>query len=197
MVEGGAACGGGRVSGEEPGRSPFEILGLPVSCAVTRAQIESAYLARIAGAHPDHAADGGPAGEPTAAELNDARAVLLDEEKRFNLVHRALGGPSAGEDDSLPDGFLMEIMDARMEIEEATASGDAAEREKWAAWGEEQKAALRASASAQLERLESDADGDRAGTLRDVRRTLNAWRYYERLIEQLDPSYDPASADFA
>lgn len=193
------------MSGEEPGRSPFEILGLPVSCVITRAQVESAYLARIAGAHPDHAADdglaggaaGGPAGGPTAAELNDARAALLDEETRFNLVHRALGGPTAGEDDSLPDGFLMEIMDARMEIEEATASGDAAEREKWTAWGEEQKAALRATASAQLERLGGGADGDRAGALRDVRRTLNAWRYYERLIEQLDPSYDPASADFA
>ena len=33
--------------------------------------------------------------------------------------------------------------------------------------------------------------------LREVRTRLNAWRYIERLIEQLDPDYDPARADFA
>jgi hypothetical protein len=30
----------------------------------------------------------------------------------------------------------------------------------------------------------------------EIRRELNAWRYIERLIEQLDPNYDPGRADF-
>ena len=34
--------------------------------------------------------------------------------------------------------------------------------------------------------------GDR---LSQVRRELNAWRYTERLIEQLDPGYEPGRAD--
>ena len=29
-----------------------------------------------------------------------------------------------------------------------------------------------------------------------IRESLNAWRYIERLIEQLDPDYSPAEADF-
>ena len=43
-----------------------------------------------------------------------------------------------------------------------------------------------------------DALGERpdAPALAAIRRELNAWRYIERLIEQLDPDYDPARADF-
>jgi len=33
--------------------------------------------------------------------------------------------------------------------------------------------------------------------LGEIRTQLNAWRYIERLIEQLDPQYDPNRADFA
>ena len=29
-----------------------------------------------------------------------------------------------------------------------------------------------------------------------IRRELNVWRYTERMIEQLDPGYDPNTADF-
>ena len=32
--------------------------------------------------------------------------------------------------------------------------------------------------------------------LSEIRTQLNAWRYIERLIEQLDPDYDPNRADF-
>ena len=35
-----------------------------------------------------------------------------------------------------------------------------------------------------------------AESLAEIRIRLNAWRYIERLIEQLDPGYDPDVADF-
>ena len=166
------------------------MLGLPVSFGLTKGQIESAYLARIAGAHPD-LADADGAGFVDAAALNDARRALLDDETRANLVLSAIGGPAASEDDSLPDGFLMEIMETRMEIEAALAAGDEAERAKWVEWAGEQRSAFAGRVGEALD----SADDETAQ--RDVRRTLNAWRYIERLIEQLDPGYDPASADFA
>lgn len=180
----------------ERSHDPFSLLGVPVSFLLTKRQIESAYLARIAGAHPDHA---GVDSGVDAAALNDARRALLDVERRANLVLASMGGPSASDDDSLPDGFLMEIMETRMEIESALASGDPAEREKWTAWADEQRAEYTTRVAEAFATASSGdpASGDGAGVLRDARRMLNAWRYIERLIEQLDPDYDPASADFS
>ena len=169
---------------------PFATLGLPVSFALSRQQVESAYLSRIAAAHPDH---GNDADSPAdAAALNDARRALLDDETRANLVLASRGGPSASDDDALPDGFLMEIMETRMEIESALASGDDAERARWSAWAVEQRGVYARGVGDGLDA----ASGDRAA-LGEIRRTLNAWRYIERLIEQLDPDYNPASADFS
>jgi molecular chaperone HscB len=171
---------------------PFDALGLEPRFDLTRAQIESAYLARIAGAHPDHAGD---AQGPDAAALNDARRALLGDERRANLVLDRLGGPSASADKALPDGFLMEIMEVRSAIEDAIASGGDAEREKWQVWADEQRAGYRGTIASLFGRAATAPDP--AEPLAEARRTLNAWRYIERLIEQLDPDHDPARADFA
>lgn len=170
----------------------FSTLGLEPSFGVTRAAVEAAYLARIAGAHPD--TDGDTGGVDPAA-LNDARRALLDDEKRANLVLAAMGGPGAAEDRSLPDGFLQEIMALRMEIE---AGGDAA-RAEWAAWAEQRRASEVGAIGALFERAGAEAGGASGPSdlLKEIRRMLNAWRYTERLIEQLDPGYDPARADFS
>ncbi len=173
---------------------PFRALGLEPRFDLSRQQIESAYLARIAGAHPDHAGNTEPGTGPDAAALNDARRALLSDERRANLVLAHLGGPSASDNKDLPDGFLFEIMDVRTQVEAAIGSGGDEERTKWQAWADEQRAAYTAAIASLFERAHSDADPTQA--LTEARRTLNAWRYIERLIEQLDPDYDPARADF-
>ena len=173
----------------------FAVLGLTPDFGLTRGAIEAAYLARIAGLHPDRIGPGVGDGDGAvdAAALNDARRALLVDERRANLVLEALGGPSARDDDSLPDGFLMEMMETRMEIEEAMSGGDEAERERWRRWADEARSSYVASVGGLFARV-GDGDGD--GLLVEIRRTLNAWRYIERLIEQLDPAYDPGRADF-
>lgn len=178
------------------GTEPFATLGLPVAFGITKQQIESAYLARIAAAHPDHAGDVSGGDGSDAAALNDARRALRDDETRANLVLIARGGPSSAQDDSLPDGFLMEIMDARMAIEEAIAEGGPEERDTWFGWAKQRTESLGATVGVLLD-AEDQSDDERAERFRTIRRALNAWRYYERLIEQLDPDYDPASADFS
>lgn len=142
-----------------------------------RARVERAYLARLGGAHPDLGGD-----SVDASSINEARDVLIDPERRANLLLALLGGPDSSACRDLPDGFLMEMMELRQTIEdEMEADADTA-REKWERWGREKRDEHAKNVSAMFARGEDPVR---------VRMELNAWRYIERLIEQLDPGYDP------
>ncbi|USN99460.1 MAG: hypothetical protein H6810_01940 [Phycisphaeraceae bacterium] len=167
---------------------PFDTLGLEPAFGLADVQIEQAYLARIASAHPDRDADGAAA----AAALNVARAALLSPERRANTLLARLGGPGPSDDKSLPDGFLMEMMTVRGEIEEAIADGGDDARGEWEVWADERRAGFIERVGALFAR----AQAGETPALAKIRTELNAWRYIERLIEQLDPDYDPARADF-
>lgn len=174
--------------------NPFSLLGLPETYEVDRAQIERAYRLRLSGVHPD---TGGAAGDPAdpadSAALNRARSILLSDEQRAIALLDLLGGPGAGDCKDLPDGFLMQVMLKRQEIEDAIESGGEDEREHWEQWGEQERRAYRLRVGTMFASL-PDQPGERS--LRELRVQLNAWRYIERLIEQLDPEYDPADAEF-
>jgi len=173
-----------------PQSNPFELLGLPIQFDLEPTSIERAYLSALRTAHPDA---GGQSDGPDAASLNAARLMLLDHEKRANEYLSCLGGPSASELKDLPDGFLMEMMTLRQEIEEEIEADGEAARSTWESWASEQRADYMTQINALCSRADSDADSE---ALREFRVVLNAWRYIERLIEQLDPAYDPAHADF-
>lgn len=175
---------------EHGSRSPFETLGLAPVYPVDREQIEKAYRTRLARAHPD-TGSGGLGLDPAA--LNKARATLLDDEQRAVALLELLGGPSSSQCKDLPDGFLMDMMDTREQIEEAIESGGEQQRDQWEQWGIDQRRAHRARIAQRFEELGDPPSDDE---LRAIRVELNAWRYIERLIEQLDPEYDPARADF-
>jgi molecular chaperone HscB len=170
-------------------RDPFEILGLPLEFSLSDARIEGAYLARVARVHPDVAGDE-ESGE-ASAWLNEARRVLKDPEGRANALLSALGGPAKEADKSLPDGFLVQVMEVREELEGAMESGDAARVGQARAWAGARRAEYVAAVSALFSRANGSME-----VLREIRRELNAWRYIERLIEQLEPGYDPGRADF-
>lgn len=105
------------------------------------------------------------------AELNEAKRVLEDPERRANALLAKLGGPSKEEDRSLPEGFLMEMMEVREQMEEDGAAG----RGKWEEWAKERRG----------EAIEEVGAMFRERRLAEVRRRLNAWRYIERMMEQL------------
>lgn len=172
-------------------KNPFLILGLSPAYRIDRDQIERAYRHRLAGAHPDAGATSGQGHDPAA--LNEARSVLLSDEQRAIALLGVLGGPGASECKDMPDGFLMDMMTRRQAIEEAIESGGEDEREQWEQWGIEQRHAYRETVGTMFEAFTQNQDH---GLLSEIRGQLNAWRYIERLIEQLDPEYDPAQADF-
>lgn len=173
---------------------PFDILGLEPRFGLAEDQIERAYLTRIASAHPDRADDAPDLGR--SADLNEARRTLLNPERRAAALLARLGGPDAAEDKSLPDGFLMEIMETRNEIEQELADDPSPRtRAKWQARAEQQRRQYADRVSALFDRAAPEPGNDPdPAALREIRTMLNAWRYIERLIEQLD--HDPARADF-
>jgi molecular chaperone HscB len=171
---------------------PFEVLGLAPRYDLDASAIQRAYLARAAAVHPDLVADDEAQGG--AAVLNKAKAMLVDPERRANALLTRLGGPGKSEDKSLPAGFLMSIMETREAVEEALASKDPAQRGRWEAWAQEQRGEYERRVVSLFAGVGDSRD---PATLRAIRQELNAWRYIERLIEQLDPDYDPASRDFA
>jgi molecular chaperone HscB len=184
-----------RARGVESGvhEDPFEILGLPARFDLDEGTLQRAYLARAAAIHPDLGADQGE-GDVQTASLNRAKSMLADPERRANALLERVGGPGKGQDKSLPAGFLVSIMETREAVEEALSSKDAAQREKWEAWAQEQREEYQGRVSRLFDALSDSRD---PATLRAIRQELNAWRYIERLIEQLDPHYDPARRDFA
>lgn len=161
----------------------FAVLGLPRSFEIDPRALQAAYLRRAAALHPDRIADPFQREEAqrSAAALNDARALLADDEQRANLLLRLAGGPAKEEDQSLPEGFLIEMMDIRQELEAALARGDEAERarlETWARNRREQHIATVRNLFAAL------GDNPTREGLAAIRRELNAWRYIERMLEQ-------------
>jgi hypothetical protein len=171
---------------------PFDVLELRARFDLEPAEIQRAYFAHSAGLHPD-IASGDPEAQRRMAALNQAKRILDDPEKRASALLKRLGGPG-GEDRSLPPGFLMDIMEVREAIEEALATPDGRTeaRQRWEAWAEKQR---RTAIREVGDLFSALGTPPAAADLGRIRVRLNAWRYIERLIEQLDPDYDAGRAD--
>lgn len=170
---------------------PFDTLSLPPVFGLDAARIERAALARLSQLHPDvNASDTADDLEVAAARINAARDALVFALSRAETLLRRMGGPAKEADKSLPPGFLMDIMEIREQVEAAVASGDAAASAKWNAWALDQRRAMEARAADLFTLAATDP-----AVLSQLRVHLNQWRYIERMIEQLDPAYDPGRSD--
>ena len=165
---------------------PFALLGLPHRFDLEPDAIETTYLQLLAACHPDRLEPGIARAEAVgdSARLNQARMTLLDPESRANTLHALLGGPVAREDESLPEGFLEDMLSIRMEMESVLAGEDEGERERMREWATAQRTDFITDLSDTFAGLTSPPDPEE---LRSIRVQLNTWRYIERMIEQLDP----------
>jgi DnaJ-domain-containing protein 1 len=174
--------------------NPFQILGIQPSFSISAEQIQRAYLQRLATTHPDL----GLKNEDDSldpATLNQARDTLLNDEDRANLMLELVGGPSS-KDTSLPDGFLMEMMQLRSQIEEELEADPDEARPRWQQWADDRRTQTIDEISELYESLENAAEETQESIKQSIRTQLNAWRYTERLIEQLDPTYTPSESDW-
>ena len=108
--------------------------------------------------------------------------TLGDPLQRAEALLARLGGAGKENDKSLPDGFLAQMLEVREEVEEA--AGDAAATAKWEAWAQAERSEHEARVAALFRRALASNPAD-TEALRQIRTQLNAWRYIDRMIEQL------------
>jgi len=165
-------------------QSAFETLGLPVRFDLDLTQIERAFMARVAQAHPDLACS---ASETDAAALNEARRSLIDPEQRARAV-LATRAPDA-QAPPLSPAFLAEILEVRQEAEDAMASNDEETVERWRQWAADRRAAIISELETLLGGEPEPLDEARAQLAAGV---LQQWRYFERMLEQVGvPAHGP------
>ena len=166
----------------ETTEDPFDLLEIEPAFDIDLPQVRTVVRRRVAACHPDRFQDPEQQAEAMrqSARLNAAWAAIEDEEVRANALLARLGGPSASADKSLPPDFLQSMLAVRMDMEEALASGDPAERSRVSSWAEDERTRLRESVAALFVRYQA---GEDMGTA--IRAELNVWRYIERMIEQL------------
>lgn len=177
--------------------NPYQILGLTPSFRVSPSDIQRAYLTKLSAAHPDISSlQSNETVDP--ATLNTARDTLLDDEARANLMLDLLAGPPSS-NHTLPDGYLMEMMELRTQIEEELQENPTESRPRWQQWADDRAKETVIEITELFNTLDSSSENasEQAEAIKlKIRTQLNAWRYTNRLIEQLDPTYDPASNDF-
>lgn len=166
---------------------PFAILGLPRRFDLAPAEIERAYLAFAADAHPDLMADAVEA-EIRSSLLNRARATLIDPERRaialWEIWRREFGVAPPERADALPPAFLMQMMEIREELEASRNDADAMVR--WSAWVETQRNGYQEQIKLLLHGLDPQSSkADAASALGQMKLLLNQWRYVERMLEQM------------
>lgn len=163
---------------------PFEQFELPRDFDIDLFDLEKRYLAAAARSHPDRFTDDVQKrdAEQRSARLNQARDVLRDDERRARALLALHDPQSTSDDKSLPDGFLMDILETREMLEEAIASDDPDQQAKIEQWAQQQRTQYRQQIADLFAQFSRDQNPE---ALTAIRLQLNAWRYIERLLEQL------------
>lgn len=169
---------------------PFALLGLAPRFALDPADARRRMLRLGRLVHPDYFAAAGEKekqrAEAASAALNWAHRTLAEEVARADWLVRARGGPSEADEREMPKPFLLQVLEWKEALEEARASGPGSpERAALAALGED----LRQRRAASLARIETLLDGAQSSgpeALRAARQELNAVRYLDRALGELE-----------
>jgi molecular chaperone HscB len=165
--------------GVGPVLSKFDVLGLPPRYDLDPDELERRYRERSRAAHPDRAGrapgDRVRALEAQAA-LNDAYRTLRSPVTRAEHL-LALVGVTLSDKETVPQEFLMEILELREALAEAKAAGDSARVEAQAA----EMRARREAAMARVAGLfAAGADPQ------EIRRELVNLRYFQRFLDEVE-----------
>jgi molecular chaperone HscB len=169
----------------------FAVLGLARKFEVDLAAAESAYKDLSRQLHPDRFAKADPRARRAAlgrtVELNDAWRTVKDPIKRAEYLLELAGFGLAGDDRqsesalrktkqvAAPPTFLIEILELREELGEAQRAGDTV---KVAFMAEE----MRGRAAEAVKTLAAALE---AGKFEEAARTLVAFRYYQRFLDEV------------
>ena len=165
----------------DPG--PFEVLGLEPSFSLDAADLRKRLRRITRLVHPDfHAIAGAEVlarSERNNALLNDAYQLLSDDVRRADRLVSDLGGPSEKDLGTMPQAFLMEVMEWNETLEEAAPGSDEFARL------EGELLAHRDQLAADIEAALTPLPAPGAPALAAVRQHLNARRYVDRALARV------------
>ncbi|MBM3991507.1 MAG: hypothetical protein FJ298_10940 [Planctomycetes bacterium] len=185
------ACGAcGSLFAPDPEPTPFECLGLTPDFDVDAAEVRRRLLRASRLVHPDfHGASGEQsraAAERATAALNRAHALVLDPAARADWLVRSLGGPSESQVRSMPQDFLMEVMEWNEALDAARGSAPGSAARVGLEALEASLAERRASVLREVRRLLVPLPAREAPALALARAQLNALRYLANALDQLE-----------
>ena len=178
------ACG--RLLEPPEDSSPFALTGRAPQFALDAAALDKDLRTTMRYVHPDNFATAPEAerarAERASALLNGAYGVLADPVERADWLVRAQGGPSENEQRAMPQAFLHEVLEWNEQLEEARAGSAPAGLDELQARLREK----RDQALANVERLLSPLPERGAPHLSQARSELNAIRYLERTLSEIE-----------
>jgi molecular chaperone HscB len=163
--------------------SDFELFGLPERFAQDRAAIDARWKELQREAHPDKFAAQGTAAQRIALQwsvrINEAYQRLKDPLKRAAYLCELRGAPiNAESNTAMPPAFLMQQMEWRESLEDASGEGALDELS-------DELSAARKQAIVRLEDL-LDVQGDAAAAAQQVR----ALMFIERFGQDIEARYE-------
>ena len=169
--------------------SPFATFGLAPTHEVDTGALRRKLLELARLVHPDYFATADEAtrarAERASALLHQAYETLSDDLARADWLIAAQGGPREGELRDMPKPFLLEVLEWNEVLDEARAGGDEAARTRLQALALELTSA-RDEALGRLRARLVPLPARGADALREARRELNALRYLQRTLEQIE-----------
>jgi len=165
----------------------FALLGLERNYDLSSELLSEHFVALSRQVHPDYFSDRSGGQQRLAmrnsARLNQAYRMLRDPFTRAEYLLELAGGRCSAEDRSVPANLLTEAMQLREQIEEAKSQADDATlvdiRKDLLARRDHTDEQIRL-----LARRAAHTDVS-PEVLRDLRKQLNAFRYFANLLEQL------------
>ncbi len=166
--------------------NPFDLLGMEKRFDLDESDMHRRFLLASAEVHPDRSTDPEEQLELArqSARLNQAYQTLKQPESRAAALLQAIGNPTIAQHNDLPDGFLQQMLLIREDMEEAQSSQNQTKLDKLDRWAKTERKQYLDRVAELFNHMDAD------GTTHEIRLQLNALRYIDRMIEQLDPDYD-------
>lgn len=174
----------------EAALSPFQILNLERGWSVDPHELQQKLLRFTRLVHPDFFVGAEPRerelAERHSAAINAAHTTLSRDTTRADLLLNELGGPSEKDERQMPQAFLMEVIEWNETLEEARAQiKDPATEARLQELDETlkcERVKILTAVGAGLTPLPPSG----AAELLEVRRDLNAVRYIDRALTELE-----------
>jgi molecular chaperone HscB len=174
----------------ESAPTPFEALGMEPVYRVDEADLKRRLLRLSRILHPDYFGSGDPAqrrlAEQGSAELNRAFAILADDWRRADWIVGWLGGPDEARERAMPQAFLAEVLEWNEALEAARSGAPGGEERRALDALEGELRAQRETAFGELASLLEPLPSRGDPALARARRQLNALRYLDRTLSEIE-----------